>query len=271
MPDARSVGLPAKSLGFEHPVIDLHCHVLPGIDDGPATIEDSLALARAAASAGTRMLVATSHVSWEYPNRAETIARLADELNVRLRAEGVSLAVRPGAELAMTRVADIAAGELSRLTLGGGPWLLVEPPFVAVLTGLDTLIADLQGRGYHVLLAHPERCPAFHRDRSMLERLVASGVLCSLTAGSFAGRFGRPVRRFSLELVRGGLVHNVASDAHDDIRRPPTIAGELQQAGLGALTAWLTQDVPDAILGGGEIPPRPHAEIASRRRLWRPR
>jgi len=252
-------------------VIDLHCHVLPGIDDGPATIDDSLAIARAAASDGSRTLVATSHVSWDYPNRADTIARLTNELNIRLRAEGVALEVRPGAELAMTRVADIDAGELSRLTLGGGPWLLVEPPFVAVLTGLDTLVEDLQSRGYHVVLAHPERCPGLQRDRSMLERLVASGALASVTAGSLAGRFGRAVRRFSLELVRDGLVHNVASDAHGHTHRPPTIAAELDQAGLGALASWLTQDVPEAILEGRDIPARPHVEIASRRRLWRPR
>jgi protein-tyrosine phosphatase len=75
-------------------VIDLHCHVLAGIDDGPATLEDSLALARASASAGTRTIVATPHVSWEYRNRAETIARLVDELNGRLRSERVAVEVR---------------------------------------------------------------------------------------------------------------------------------------------------------------------------------
>jgi protein-tyrosine phosphatase len=250
-------------------VIDLHCHVLPGIDDGPATIEDALTLARAAARAGTRTLVATSHVSWEYPNRAEAIARLVEEVGQRLRSEGVALDIVAGAEIAMTRLPDISADEMSRLTLGGGPCLLVEPPFAAAIVGLDALIADLQGRGYKVVLAHPERCPGLHRDRSMLERLVASGVLTSVTAGSLAGRFGGAVRRFSLGLVRDGLVHNVASDAHDRIQRPPTIAGELEDAGLGALTPWLTQAVPEAILSGGEIPPRPDVEIRSRRKPWR--
>jgi protein-tyrosine phosphatase len=254
-------------------VIDLHCHVLAGIDDGPQTIEDSLALARAAAAAGTRTLVATSHVSWEYPNRAETIARLVDELNRRLGSDGVALEIRPGAEIAMTRLADTAPDELSRLTLGGGRWLLVEPPFMLVVTGLDVLIADLQHRGYHVVLAHPERCPAFHRDRAMLEGLVNSGALMSVTAGSLAGRFGNAVRHFALELMRDGLVHNVASDAHDS-QRPPTIAAELERAGLGSLAEWLTQQVPGAILDGGEIPIRPAFEIpalqSARRSWWLP-
>jgi protein-tyrosine phosphatase len=262
-------GVREEGLGFDRPVIDLHCHVLPGIDDGPATVEDALALARAAAAAGTRTLVATSHVSWEYPNRAEAMARLVEEVGRRLRSERVALDIVAGAEIAMTRLPDISTVELSRLALGGGPWLLVEPPFAAAAVGLDTLIADLQDRGFKVVLAHPERCPAFHRDRSMLERLVASGVVTSVTAGSLVGRFGGAVRRFSLGLVRDGFVHNVASDAHDHIHRPPTMAGELDNAGLGALTAWLTLGVPEAILNGGEIPPRPEVEIRLRRRRWR--
>jgi protein-tyrosine phosphatase len=252
-------------------VIDLHCHVLPGIDDGPATIEESLTLARAAAGAGTRMLIATSHVSWEYPNRAETIADLVDELNTRLAGEELALEIRAGAEIAMTRIADMPPAELSRLTLGGGKWLLVEPPFAPAISGLETLIARLQDRGHRIVLAHPERCPGFQRDRSMLERLVASGVLSSITAGSLAGRFGSGVRRFSLQLVRDGLVHNVASDAHDASRRPPTIAGELQQAELGLLADWLTEHVPAAILAGREVPPRPEVPNLSRRWLRRKR
>jgi protein-tyrosine phosphatase len=253
-------------------VIDLHCHVLAGIDDGPRTIEESLALARAAGAAGTRTLVATPHVSWEFRNQAQTIERMVEELNRVLRREAVAVDVRPGAEIAMTRLADLAPTELSRLTLGNGRWLLVEPPFTLVAAGLDVLIADLQRQGYRVLLAHPERCPAFHADRSMLERLVDSGVLGSLTAGSLDGKFGAPVQRFSLELLSAGLVHNVASDAHDDSNRPPTIAGELERAGLAPLAEWLTQSVPAAILDGGEIPPRPDVELPPTRRgrRWLP-
>ena len=253
-------------------MIDLHCHVLAGIDDGPRTIEESLALARAAGAAGTRTLVATPHVSWEFRNQAQTIERMVEELNRVLRREAVAVDVRPGAEIAMTRLADLAPTELSRLTLGNGRWLLVEPPFTLVAAGLDVLIADLQRQGYRVLLAHPERCPAFHADRSMLERLVDSGVLGSLTAGSLDGKFGAPVQRFSLELLSAGLVHNVASDAHDDSNRPPTIAGELERAGLAPLAEWLTQSVPAAILDGGEIPPRPDVELPPTRRgrRWLP-
>jgi protein-tyrosine phosphatase len=253
-------------------VIDLHCHVLPGIDDGPETIEGSLALARAAVAAGTRTLVATPHVSWRHPNDAATIARLVQELNARLRAEDVVLDVRPGAEIALTRLPDIEP-ELARFTLGGGDWLLVEPPFTPVATGLDAVILDLQRHGRRVVLAHPERCHAFQRDPAMLARLARAGVLTSITAGSLTGQFGGEVRRFALALLREGIVHNVASDAHDAVRRPPTLGPELARAGIeDELADWLACQVPAAILDGGGIPPRPVSAAASpgpRRRRWR--
>lgn len=251
-------------------MIDLHCHVLPGIDDGPRTVGEALELARAAAAAGTRTIVATPHVSWRYPNHAETIARLVGELNARLAAEGIGIDVRGGAEIALTRITDIEPAELERLTLGDGGWLLVEPPFLPTAYGLDTSVFALQRQGYRVVLAHPERCPAFHRSPLALVALVSAGTLTSITAGSLAGRFGKQVRRFAMQMVAEGLVHNVASDAHDVNRRPPSITTKLAHAGLGGQVDWLTQQVPAAILGGTEIPPRPptHAPIGPRRRRW---
>ncbi len=238
-------------------MIDLHFHILPGIDDGPATVEESIALARAAAAGGTRVIVATPHVSWRYPNDAETIAQLTGELNERLRFEEVAIEVRTGAEIATTRAGEIEQEELLRLRLGGGPWLLLEPPFTPVVTGLDRVVMDLLSRGHNIVLAHPERCPALHRRPELLHEFVDAGVATSITAGSLTGRFGGEVRRFARRLVDEGLVHNVASDAHDLVRRPPSIAGELQEAGLGALADWLSLAVPEAILSGRPLPPRP--------------
>jgi protein-tyrosine phosphatase len=256
-------------------VIDLHTHVLPGIDDGPETIEGSLAMARAAAADGTRVMVATPHVSWHHHNDAATIARLTAELNERLRAEEVAIEVRSGAEIAMTRVEDIEPEEIARLRLGGGPWVLLEPPFTPIVTGLDGAVATLQSAGHRVVLAHPERCPALHREPRLVGSLVRGGVLTSITAGSLTGRFGGEVRRFARRLVEEGLVHNVASDAHDALRRRPTLSADLREAGLGALTEWLTQTVPAAILDGEEIPARPESTIArdprTRRIRWRRR
>jgi protein-tyrosine phosphatase len=266
------VGWTAASPIVSAHVIDLHCHVLPGIDDGPTTIEESIALARAAAAAGTRTIVATPHVSWRYPNRAETIVRLTRELGERLRAEGVPVEIRPGAEIAMTRAADVDRAELPHLGLGGGPWLLLEPPFTPLAGGLDAIVIGLQSSNHRIVLAHPERCPAFHRDPGALRSLVRAGALTSITAGSLVGRFGGEVRRFALNMVAEELVHNVASDAHDTVRRPPGIAAELERAGLGPLTDWLALGVPAAILSGEPIPPRPAFAVPRMegrlRRMW---
>ncbi len=252
-------------------MIDLHCHVLPGIDDGPPTTAGSLALARAAATAGARTLVATPHVSWGYPNDADTIARLVKEINARLADEAIALEVRPGAEIAITRVLDIEPPELSRLGLGGGPWLLIEPPFAGVTTSLTEIVTDLQRQGHRIVLAHPERCQTFHADPGMLAGLVRDGAIISITAGSLVGQFGESVRRFALQLARDELIHNVVSDAHDDVKRPPGVSAQLEHVGLGPLQEWLTEQVPMAILAGEDaIPRRPAVTMQTPRDVRRP-
>lgn len=250
-------------------MIDLHCHVLPGIDDGPESIEGSVALARAAANAGVLTLVATPHVSRTFPNVAATIAERAAELTARLHSEEIELELHTGAEIAVSQLPRIEPSDLPRLRLGGGPWLLIESPLSVGAPDISPSVAELQEQGFRVLLAHPERCPSFQRDPSMLGALVEAGALTSVTAGAFAGRFGGRVRDFAFELLQAGLVHSVASDAHDRALRPPGMAAPLQQAGLTPLTDWLTREVPEAILNGGEIPPRPAVAVATRGRAVR--
>jgi protein-tyrosine phosphatase len=253
-------------------MIDLHCHALPGIDDGPETIEGSLALMQAARAVGIDTVVATPHVNSSTPNDADTIAALTVQLNERLAHEQIDVNVLPGAEIAMTHLAELDPAELSRLTLGGGGWLLIEPPFTPVATGLEGLVIGLLRQGHSVVLAHPERCPALQRDREVVRRLADAGVLMSITAGSLVGRFGSEVRRYALELAREGLIHNVTSDAHDANRRRPGLLEEIEQAGLAPLADWLTQAVPAAILSGAEIPGPPSGAFERSRhprRRWR--
>jgi len=239
-------------------MIDLHSHILPGIDDGPGALEGSLAFARAAVEAGITEIVATPHVSWRYANTAASIGADVAELRGLLAAHAIALQLHAGAEVAMTQVGEIDAGELRALHLGGGPWLLLEPPFTPVASGLLEIVAGLQQRGHRILLAHPERCPAIHREPSLLSEMVASGVLASVTAGSLVGQFGSTVKRMAVQILQDGLAHNVASDAHDAIKRPPGMREEIERAGLGSLSEWLTVEVPSAILAGSpEIPPRP--------------
>jgi protein-tyrosine phosphatase len=240
-------------------VIDLHCHVLAGIDDGPATFEDSLALCRAAAAAGTRTVVATPHVSWEWPGvTAQVVADGVARVNEALQSEGVDLEVRAGAEIATTRAADLDDDELVALRLGGGPYLLVECPFSPPAAGFGPIVHGLAARGHRILLAHPERCPAFQRDREQLRSFVDAGMLTSITAGALVGRFGRAVKAFAFSLLEQGLVHDIASDGHGaGPRRPPSIAPELEEAGLGDRADWHARAVPLAILDGTALPPAP--------------
>ncbi len=254
-------------------MIDLHCHVLPGIDDGPKTIEGSLAIARAAAAAGIDTLVATPHVGASYDNDARTIAPLVAELGERLTQERIPVKVLPGAEIAITHIPELDPAQLSELGLGGGPWLLVEPPFSPVAPGLEAALLDLRRQGHRLVLAHPERSAALQRDHDVLRSLAGAGVLMSITAGSLVGRFGGEVRRHALAMAREGLIHNVTSDAHDDVRRAPGLAAELEQAGLGALTEWLTSLVPAAVLADQPIPPAPRGALRARhrRRFWQRR
>jgi protein-tyrosine phosphatase len=241
-------------------VIDLHCHVLPGIDDGPATIEESVAVARVAAEQGTRTIVATPHVNLRYPNRAPGIAAVVEALNERLRADEVPLEVRPGAEIAMTSLEELSEDELAALTLGGGRWLLMECPFTLAIDGFAAIVRDLRQNGHEVVLAHPERCSGFQRRRDLLAELVELGALTSVTAGSLIGGFGKEVRRMAFDMFDAGLVHNVASDAHDPSYRSPQLAGPVNQAGLRSQLDWLTEAVPAAILAGSSPPPPPPRE-----------
>ena len=241
-------------------MIDLHCHILPGIDDGPATQEESLALARAAAAAGTRAIVATPHVSWDYPaNSAASIADGVARLQEALAREQMPLELYTGAEIAMTRAAELADEELVALRLGGpeGTHLLVECPLSLTAAGFDALLALLRSRGHEIVLAHPERCPAFQRDVGAYERLIAQGMLGQVTAGSLVGRFGRAVQELADHLVREGLAQDIASDGHSAEQRPPSIRPELIEAGYAEQADWLAREVPNAVLTGAPVPSAP--------------
>lgn len=262
-------------------VIDLHAHVLPGIDDGPPRLEDSLALARAAAGDGTTTIVATPHVSDRHPNRPAGIARGVGEVASELDGAGLDIRVLAGAEIALPQVPRLTDSELAALSLGAAGYLLVESPLSSAAGDFEVIIEDLMRRGHRVVLAHPERCPAFQRQPDRLRRLVVSGVACSVTAASVTGRFGGHVQAFTRRMLEDGLVHNLASDAHDADGRSPALrsclaAAERHAPGIAAMGEWLTEEVPAAILAGEPVGfPTPLPRPRRRRRLsfagWRSR
>jgi protein-tyrosine phosphatase len=243
-------------------VIDLHCHLLPALDDGPSDMAGSLEMARAAVASGTTTMVATPHIDSRWNVRPREIARRAAIVAAALESEGIALELLTGGELDLSRLADLTADERDEMRLGNGPYLLLESSLSPTAGDFDMLILRIHQRGEPILLAHPERSPLFQREPERLRHLVDAGVLCSITAGSIDGRFGQAVRTFTLQILREGLAHDVASDSHDAARRPPGLAAALGRAepdlpGLAAQVDWLTQLAPSAILAGAPLPPRP--------------
>lgn len=252
-------------------MIDLHAHILPGIDDGPPTIDRALEMARVAVAAGTRAIATTSHVGYHYTVKPEGIVRARAALASRLADEGIELELLAGGEIAPDRLPDLDDDTLRVLALGGGPYVLFECPFAPVGAGMELMVADLQQRGFGVLLAHPERSPSFQRDLGLLSGMVERGALAQITTGSLAGGFGETPKRAAVAMLQAGLVHVLASDAHDPVRRGPDLraAGEVLDA---AQHAWMTTAAPEAIVAGRPLPPRPQLPRArgmrARLRSW---
>jgi protein-tyrosine phosphatase len=236
---------------------DLHCHILPGVDDGPATLEGALALARAFVAGGVGRVVATPHVSLSMPTAAEVMRDRVALLRAELARAGIPLAVEPGAEVAAARLPDLDATELAQLTLGDGRWILLEAPLTTDFP-IEEAADSLLTAGYGVLLAHPERCALFQRDPRRVRDLVAAGARVSVTAAALGGGFGRPARALGRALAASGLVHNAASDAHDTAGRPPSLLAELRAAGFGDRAEAWCSDCPAEILDPGSVPVRPH-------------
>jgi protein-tyrosine phosphatase len=237
-------------------VIDLHCHLLPGIDDGPEDLGGTLAMAQQHVKAGVAVVAATPHVAWDMPNDAQTIEQRLADVRMALTAAKIPLQVVRGAEIDVHEAMRLEDDELRALALGDGPWLLIEAPLRAGVPLLPT-VHELLDRDHRVLIAHPERSPLFQRDPEALRALVAAGAATQVTAAAFAGRFGRTVRDYAEQMLTAGLVHTVASDAHDTFRRRPGLAEPLAEAGLAELTPLLAHEAPAAILAGAPLPPMP--------------
>ncbi|HXE43736.1 MAG TPA: CpsB/CapC family capsule biosynthesis tyrosine phosphatase [Conexibacter sp.] len=238
-------------------MIDLHCHLLPGIDDGPDDLGGSLAMAQLHVRAGVRTVAATPHVSWDMPTEPAAIELHLADVRTALAAAQIPLEVVQGAEIDVHQAVNLSDEQLHALSIGGGPWLLLEAP-LRKGAGFAPVARALLQRGHRVLIAHPERSPLLQDDPDALRALVRAGAATQVTASSFAGSFGRTVRGYAERMLEAGLVHSVASDAHDSLRRPPGIAEPLAAAGLGELAPLLAQEAPAAILAGDPLPPAPH-------------
>jgi protein-tyrosine phosphatase len=248
-------------------VIDLHSHILPGIDDGARTMADSVGIARDAVSDGVTTMVATPHVREDYPTGGETMERLVGEVRDELRRAGIPLEVKTGGEVAMEQLIPMGIDELRRFSLGGGGrYVLVEFPYHGWPLPLPSQVERLHGLGLTAIIAHPERSGEVQGRPGRLGPLVDAGALVQLTAASVDGRLGRASRAAAMRLLEMGLAHVVASDAHMPGTRAAGLSSAVVALGGGPLARWLTHDVPSAIVDGDPIPRRPPEQ--PRRRRW---
>jgi len=234
-------------------LIDLHSHVLPGLDDGAATLAEALEMCAAVAADGVEILVATPHVrAADYPTTPEQMETALAEL----QAADPPVQVLPGGELDLEEL-DRPGEELARFGLGGTTALLVETPYLGWPLDLAERMFRLQVQGFRPVLAHPERNPDVQERPELLEPIVDGGTLVQVTAASVEGRVGRRARGAARRLLELGLVHVFASDAHTPDVRAAGLTGAVNAIGDDRLARWLTVDVPGAILAGSDVPPRP--------------
>jgi protein-tyrosine phosphatase len=255
-------------------MIDLHSHVLPGLDDGPDLMEESLAFVRAAAKQGTTVLAATPHLRDDYPDiEVESLAGDCARLNEQIPAS-LDFEVVPAAEVDVFWAQRASDDQLRLASFEQrGNDLLIETPYGPVPVGFEDLLFQISMRGYRILLAHPERNQSFQREPERLRRMVQRGILLQITVPSLLrkDRASRS-RKLAIELVREGLAHNLASDSHSGGSfRPPALRAGVEALGdiAPGYAEWLVTDAPAAILDGTPLPPAPR-DAAPKRGLKLP-
>jgi protein-tyrosine phosphatase len=253
-------------------MIDLHCHILPDLDDGPATLEESVEMCRMAADDGIRTIVATPHFR---PGRyqassAEVFTRIA-ALETAVHREKISVRFLPGAEVTVIPELAVRIDEEPYLTLNAtGRYFLAELPSDSVLPRWDAFLLSLTNAGRIPILAHPERNPWFWNHPEALYGFVGKGGMVQITAASLTGLWGDQAREFSALLLQHNLVHCLASDAHDAGQRRPALSEAVRTAAglIGRDNALsLVTSIPEAIIENRRVSlPEPMPILPARKR-----
>ncbi|MBL8566237.1 MAG: capsular biosynthesis protein [Hyphomicrobiaceae bacterium] len=249
-------------------MIDLHSHILPGIDDGARDASVSLEMARAYVAQGVTHVACTPHIlPGLYHNTGLNIRAAVADLQARIDAEGLPLRLLTGADnhVVPEFVAGLQSGHL--LSLADSRYVLVEPPHHVAPPQLDTMFFNVLVAGYVPILTHPERLTWIEHRYSLMQQLAARGVWMQITCGSLSGRFGKRARYWAERMLDEGLVHVLATDAHDPARRPPDLAEGRQRAArrVGDIEAeHLVSTRPSGILNNTspfELPPPAHSNF----------
>lgn len=252
-------------------MIDIHCHIIPGIDDGPKTIEDSVQMANFAVSEGITTIIATPHhLNGKYENIKKKIIEKINDFNEVLVEEGIPLVILPGQEIRIhgEMVASIEKGDI--LTINqSNQYVFVELPSNHVPRYTSQLFYDLQLIGLTPILVHPERNSELIETPDILYKLVKNGALTQLTAASILGRFGKKIRKFSIELIEYNLTHFIASDAHNITNRSFHLrdAYETVEKELGSSRRYLLYENADLLVNGSTVYTNPPERIKKKKFL----
>ena len=215
-------------------MIDLHCHILPQIDDGAASMEDALQMARMACASGVTEIVVTPHFTGR-EHAKEQIQRIEEKrvaLEQCLNQERIDLKLHPGGEVLCLPDTPELAARHELPTLGTGNYVLAEFYFDESYSYMDQMLQDISDHGYKLVVAHPERYHAIQRDPGRLERWSRNGYLFQLNKGSVLGKFGSRAELAANDILAMGLAHIIASDAHGCRTRTPH---------MGVLAQWVRE------------------------------
>ena len=241
-------------------MIDIHSHILPGLDDGASTWEDSLQMARLAVEDGIRTMVASPHlfknrtVNLAEINHKDEILNKITEFKQKLLTAAIDLEILPGCDFPLSFESLQLLDEGRVFTINDGRrYLLLELPDASLPPATEEICFRLQSNGLTPIITHPERHFVFQEMPKKLERLLDLGCLAQITGASLIGGFGRQVARISREMMRKGYIHLLASDAHDTKRRPPLLGQALKEAsslvGKDQALAMVTV-IPEKIIRG---------------------
>ncbi|MCM3756312.1 capsular biosynthesis protein [Sporosarcina aquimarina] len=230
-------------------MIDIHMHILFGVDDGPGTVDETMKLLEIAREEGITDIIATSHALHPQFNvEAEEVWSQVRLLNEIIESSGIGVTLHNGQEV---RLADDLVEKLKKktvLTMADSRYLLLELPSGSVPAYTTSIINQLLSEGITPIIAHPERNRGIAERPERLERLVRAGALAQITAGSVVGAFGKNIQKLSFQLIEANLIHLYGSDAHNTTVRPP-----LFEKGLDVLEKKKLGEYADLVLENNEL------------------
>lgn len=238
-------------------MIDLHCRILPKLDDGAQSIEDSIAMAKEACKEGIHTIVATPHhQNGVYTNPAENILHQVKQLNDRLKEEEINLTILPGQEIRLygELLEDYELGKIVTLNRTD-KYILIEFPANHVPRYAEKMLYELRVKGITPIIVHPERNTEIIERPEVLYKLVNQGALTQITAGSVTGKFGKKIKKFSLQLIEHHLTHVISSDAHNTTTRSfhLQLAYETVEKTFGSSTLYYFKENTYSLISGEMI------------------